>query len=118
MNSNATIELETNSNYNEWFNSNYLGRTFTLPYFTRCISEYQEFNSTIFKLPEENKEINEIVKMLERLEIDDKKSINNNIPESDVDLVIAQTNVSRYKAYVALVKYKGDIVNAIVELTD
>jgi NACalpha-BTF3-like transcription factor len=37
--------------------------------------------------------------------------------ETDVRLVMAQTNASRAQAVAALLKWRGDIVDAIMELT-
>ena len=39
------------------------------------------------------------------------------VASTDIDLVVSQTNVSRDAAIAALKKNKGDIVNAIMELT-
>jgi NACalpha-BTF3-like transcription factor len=39
------------------------------------------------------------------------------VEEKDIDLVMSQASVPRYKAITSLLRNKGDIVNAIMELT-
>lgn len=41
----------------------------------------------------------------------------NNIPDLDIELVMAQTSCTREKAVESLIKNKGDIVNTIMELS-
>lgn len=59
----------------------------------------------------------EVAAETEAAEEDDEEVDETDVNKDDIDLVVAQANVSRSKAVKALKAHNNDIVNAIMELT-
>lgn len=83
--------------------------------------DIQDYYQRINESMKETDEMIEIMIMLDGIEIDNNKEKNNRhnifITDEDVRLVMMQTNASKENARKALLKNKGSIVNAIIELS-
>jgi len=78
--------------------------------------KFQEAQEVASKAKEQTKAA-EVVEEPEEEEDDDAEIDTSGIEDKDIDLVIQQASCSRPKAIKALKNNKGDIVNAIMELT-